>query len=243
MKITVALYIIVLSASFSTLTAQSFGFGCLGLVGGFGGYSYQQYRADGFNEYIDDFNSNLPDSVNKMSHFREAMGYRVGINLFRGNLQGFILTIKGFYQNVSNKKTITNGEFSNTSFELKFKNWGVGIDLGTAINTSFSWKVLDAAVVYSSAVFTNTYTDPTSTNIQQFSSNSRIGYSIGSGFIISLIEEYITLEGTASYTIFSINEMKNGSDNLLSIKGEPVKNFITNGGLNGVIQVNLSFPL
>ncbi|MDP4116475.1 MAG: hypothetical protein Q8903_10085 [Bacteroidota bacterium] len=243
LKSSIIVIMIIISTQFLPLQAQSFGFGCLGLVGGFGGYSYQQYKADGLNAFIDDYNSTLPDSVEKMNKFSDANGYRVGINLFRGNLQGFILTVKGFYQSVSSKKSITQGQYSATDFELKLKTWGVGIDLGTVITPSFSWKVLDATLLYTSGVFTNTYSNPTGTTIVQYSSQSSVGYAIGSGFILSILQDYVTLEGTASYTIFSIHEMKDDAGEPLKIKNEPVKNFISNGGLNGVVQLNLSFPL
>ena len=41
----------------SIAEAQTFGFGCLGFVGGYGGYSYQDYNAAGLNEYIRYWNS------------------------------------------------------------------------------------------------------------------------------------------------------------------------------------------
>lgn len=243
LKSTIVIIMIIISAQFLPLRAQSFGFGCLGLVGGFGGYSYQQYKADGLNAYIDEFNSALPDSVKKMSHFREASGYRVGMNLFRGNLQGFILTVKGFYQSVSSKKNISAGQTSSSDFELTLKTWGVGIDLGTSITSSFSWKVLDVALLYTSGVFTTTFSQPSNSDISQYTSSSNVGYAIGSGFILSIIQDYVTLEGTASYSIFSVHEMKDDYGNAITANKEPVKNIISNGGLNGVIQLNLSFPL
>ncbi|MDR3626737.1 MAG: hypothetical protein P4L45_07880, partial [Ignavibacteriaceae bacterium] len=78
---------------------QSFGFGCLGFVGGYGGYSYQKYNATGLNNYVNGFNEDHKDSLSSpMGKFGVASGYRVGINFFRANIKGFILTTKGFYQ-------------------------------------------------------------------------------------------------------------------------------------------------
>ena len=53
--------------SFNKLNAQSqsFGFGCLGFVSGYGGYSYQVYKPEGLNGYIAVLNevNVLPDPV------------------------------------------------------------------------------------------------------------------------------------------------------------------------------------
>ena len=78
---------------------QSFGFGCLGFVGGFGGFSYQQYKPDGLNRYVANFNSSFSEYIDQnMSDFGTATGYRVGINVFRAKFSGFFVTAKGFYQ-------------------------------------------------------------------------------------------------------------------------------------------------
>ena len=55
------------------VNAQSFGFGCLGFVGGFGGYSYQQYKPNGLNRYVQNFNAINSDNIeNEMSDFGKA---------------------------------------------------------------------------------------------------------------------------------------------------------------------------
>ena len=83
------------------LKAQSFGFGCLGLVGGYAGYTYQIYKPTGLNTYIQTFNLLRKDSLKgSMPNFGKSSGYRVGINFYRADLRGFILTAKGFYQNL-----------------------------------------------------------------------------------------------------------------------------------------------
>ena len=158
-KLTVLFLVLILICS-KTSSAQSFGFGCLGFVGGYGGYSYQVYKPTGFNEYIQDFNDNRQDSLStSMSKFGKAQGFRVGINFFRADIRGFILTAKGFYQLLTEKHdALVNSSFGNTSTisELSIKNWGVGIDLGTALTGGISWKVIDAALLFNSAKLTNT---------------------------------------------------------------------------------------
>src|ERR1035437_10126384 len=91
--------------SFNTnVQAQNFGFGCLGLVGGYAGYSYQVYKPTGLNDYIGFFNLNpvRKDSLKgPMQNFGKSAGYRVGVNFFRADIRGLILTAKGFYQDLS----------------------------------------------------------------------------------------------------------------------------------------------
>ena len=136
----------------NSLNAQTFGFGCLGFVGGFGGYSYQKYNPKGLNNYISVFNQKRGDSLkNSMSNFGNASGYRVGINFFRANFTGFILTSKGFYQSlIENNKSSSALPAGNstTNLEVKLNSWGLGIDLGTSITESVSWKVIEASLLF-----------------------------------------------------------------------------------------------
>ena len=86
----------------SAVNAQSFGFGCLGFVGGYGGYSYQEYKPNGLNNYVDVFNQVRSDSlISPMEKFGKASGYRVGLNFFRAKMDNFVLTTKGYYQLIS----------------------------------------------------------------------------------------------------------------------------------------------
>ena len=81
---------------------QTFGFGCLGFVGGYGGYSYQNYKPGTLNDYIDHFNLLYNDSLSApLGKFGKADGYRFGLNFFRAKFKGFIITAKGFYQNLT----------------------------------------------------------------------------------------------------------------------------------------------
>jgi hypothetical protein len=234
-----------------TINAQTFGFGCLGFVGGFGGYSYQKYQAEGLNSYIAEFNKTNEDSLAApMGNFGAAAGYRVGINFFRANFTGFILTSKGFYQSlVENKDAQFNSSFgtSNSSYKVRLNTWGVGFDVGTTISGAISWKVIDAALLFNKATFTNTKNMSGSfTDIKEYKSNSKWGYSIGTGFILQLIDEYISIEGLAAYTVFSIDELQLGDGTKLTVSessSEPMNNFIDSGGFNAVIQLNVGFPL
>ncbi len=243
--------IIVVILFSTTISAQTFGFGCLGFVGGFGGYSYQRYHADGLNSYIAEFNNSNEDSLKApMSNFGTAAGYRVGINFFRAHFTRFILTSKGFYQSLVESKDaqlISNYGASNSSYKVRLNTWGVGFDVGTSLSGAVSWKVIDAALLFNKATFTNTKNMPGSfTDIKEYKSNSKLGYSIGTGFILQLIDEYISIEGLAAYTVFSIDDLQLNDGTKLTVSensSKPMNNFIDTGGFNAVIQLNVGFPL
>ncbi|MHB8579955.1 MAG: hypothetical protein ACYDA4_08840 [Ignavibacteriaceae bacterium] len=232
--------------------AQTFGFGCLGFVGGFGGYSYQQYNPQGLNDYIQSFNANHSDSLSSpLGKFGKAQGYRIGINFFRAEITGFILTTKGFYQNLIEKnQTSINYPGGSASIinQLELTNWGLGIDLGTSITGALSWKVIDAALLYTTASYTNTTNSPgPSSVINKYNSeNPSIGYSVGTGFILDIIDQYISLEGTAGFTSFSVGKMISADGTELKVNENSnvsMKNFISNGGFNAEVQLNVGFPL
>ena len=233
----------------TSINAQTFGFGCLGFVGGFGGYSYQKYHADGLNSYIADFNNVNKDSLQApMSSFGAAAGYRVGINFFRANFPGFILTSKGFYQSlVESKDAQIISTMGSSNYKVRLNTWGFGFDVGASITGAVSWKVIDAALLFNKATFTNTKNRPGSfTDIKEYKSDSKLGYSIGTGFILELIDEYISIEGLAAYTVFSIDELQLNDGTKLTVtegSSKIMNNFIDSGGFNAVIQLNVGFPL
>ncbi len=233
-------------------SAQTFGFGCLGFVGGYGGYSYQKYQPGSLNEYVDDFNLIYKDSLSSpLQKFGKADGYRLGLNFFRAKFKGFIITAKGFYQNLSEqhnaKEHLTGGDGSST-LQLEIIDWALGIDLGTQITGALSWKVVDAALMFNNAKFTSTQNLPNAVTIvdQYKSESTNIGYTIGTGFILEVVDEYVSLEGVAAFTQFSIDKMKtNDGKYFVSADGAPSsdKKFIEKGGFNAVIQLNVGLPL
>ena len=166
-------------------SAQTFGFGCLGFVGGYAGYSYQKFQPGTLNGYIDDFNLIYKDSLSSpMDKFGQSDGYRLGLNFFRAKFKGFIITAKGFYQNLSEQHKATEhlvGGDGNTTLQLEIINWALGIDLGTQITGGLSWKVVDAALLFNNAKFTSTSNLPNAVTIvdQYKSESTSLGYTIG----------------------------------------------------------------
>ncbi len=236
------------------LYSQTFGFGCLGFVGGYGGFTYQQYDAEGFNEFIKQWN-NQESIHSAMEEFNSATGYRVGLNFFRATFpNNIIVTAKGYYQSLdkTNKAVLgginTDGEYS---LDIDMRNWAVGIDVGWEFTSFVSWKVIDGAIHFNNLQLTETTSTETEAIIGKYESDgSNIGYSIGTGIIFAIIKDYISIEGLAGYTHISI-------DNLYNDQGTPFLNlvspteqstgdegkFIASGGFTAVVQLNVGFPI
>jgi len=238
--------------SSANISAQSFGFGCLGLVNGYAGYSYQAYQPTGLNSYVDAFNEMKQDSLQgPLQHFGKGKGFRIGVNFFRANLKGFVITGKGFYQLLkekTNASVLSGSGITNTSFELSIKSIAIGFDVGIDITKSLTWKAIDASILFNNAEFKSTVNYPygitTVTNYN--TAKGKIGYSIGTGFIFDLIDDYVSIEGLAGYTFFSIDNVQLNENTYLPKQtntSEPMNNFITAGGFNAVIQLNIGFPL
>ena len=238
----------------TNIQSQTFGFGCLGFVGGYGGFTYQQYDAAGLNGYVNLFNQ-LSNADQELSEFKYATGYRVGLNFFRATFKGgFIFTAKGYYQSLGNKSKVSfqlEEEQVNTAWDLDLKNWAVGFDLGIDLTAGISWKILDGAVHFNSVTLTETNNFPGNSEIEKYKNETgKIGYSVGSGVIITIIKDYISIEGLAGYTFLTIDEVRNEESEPFgswvipaNIVPPPEQNFIDSGGFTAVVQLNVGFPL
>ena len=236
----------------TNINSQTFGFGCLGFFGGYGGVVYQSFKADGLNQFVNYFNEQKFSTLDDpLQDYYGAFGYRVGVNFFRATWEsGFILTAKGYYQSLSRTReaseTLIDGN-KNYTFELDLKNWAVGIDFGYAITSFLSWKIVDGSINFNNVSLTSTINSPEGTEVSKYKSESGVlGYSVGTGIIISIIKDYISLEGLAGFTRIKIEKLnfEDGDpylDDVLS--GDENNNFIESGGFTAVIQLNIGFPL
>lgn len=237
---------------FSTnINSQTFGFGCLGFFGGYGGAAYQSYKADGLNQFVKYFNEMKSNTIDDpLQEYYGAVGYRVGVNFFRATWEsGFILTAKGYYQSISRTRaateTLPDGT-SNYEFELELKNWAVGIDFGYDITNFLSWKIVDGALNFNTVSFINTINTSGETNINKYKSDPNVlGYSVGTGIIISIIKDYISLEGMAGFTDIKIETInyEEGNKFFDDFPKSNDTNFIQSGGFTAVVQLNVGFPL
>ncbi len=235
----------------SSVRSQTFGFGCLGFFGGYGGIVYQSYKAEGLNQFVKYFNEMKSSTLNDpLQDYYGAVGYRVGINFFRAHWQSrFILTAKGYYQSLSRTRetseTLPDGNI-NYSYELDLKNWALGIDFGYAIASFLSWKIIDGAVHFNNVSLTNTVNSTGETEVNIYKSKSGVlGYSVGTGLIISIVKDYISIEASAGYTGLTIEKLnpEEGRRFLEDLPEINNTNFIESGGFTAVVQLNIGFPL
>jgi hypothetical protein len=128
--------------------------------------------------------------------------------------------------------------------KLELRNWAVGVDLGISVTKTISWKVVDGALHFNTIILTNTEnTTGAQTTVNKFRTEStQLGYSIGTGFIFEIIDEYLSIEGVAGYTSLSIENLQKDNNNFLT-EDVTTNNFIDGGGFNAVVQLNIGFPL
>lgn len=241
--------ILALSGNAGSIHAQSCGFGCLGLSGFYGGYTVQKYNPQGLNDFIRAYNASHSSTLTKeMDDFGRAEGLRLGANFFRTRGKLLFFSLKGHYQflkeehelhNLLNSKSVTN------TYTLNLNNYGLGLDLGLSLFRFFDWKVIDAQVVIISSDFsTRSSLTEDKLNNADFKSEKKIyGYNVGTGFIINIVPDYLSIEGTAGYTKFAVDKLKNEDETVTANSFDSISNFIKDGGISGTLQVNIGIPL
>jgi hypothetical protein len=226
----VALFIL----SFTNINSQTCGFGCLGLSGVYGGYSIQQYEADGLNEYLGNTSNNI---------FKGGRGFKVGINLVRAEYVNYFFTFKGYYQFLSESKTITNSDA-----KLEMNNWGVGLDFGIPICSFVDWKIIDGELKFFSPklILKSNDVNPLNNimiNEKKYTPDKvKMGYSIGSGFIFNIVKDYVSIEVTGMYTFVELDYLTNDSDGSQIPKVDSDLMLISKGGFQGIVQLNVGLP-
>jgi hypothetical protein len=233
--------------------SQEFGFGCLGFVGGFVGFESSAYKPNDFNNYVSDFNESRKDTLSQsLNSFGDAKGFRFGINFFRHNYNGLLITLKSSFSSLNQKNNaafLSNNLTFTHSYNIKLQNFSIGVDFGTSISSYLDWKVIDAALILNRTKLTRIRNSPNQdSQIDNYDAEKiAVGYTLGSGFILKLVSDYISLEGSIGFSFFEVGRMKNDSDNSYLTYREssdiPMEKFIKAGGLSGIIQLNLSFPL
>ncbi|MBU0474322.1 MAG: hypothetical protein KKF62_09170 [Bacteroidetes bacterium] len=240
--------------TFSKTNAQSCGFGCLGLSGIFGGYSVQKYEADGLNTHLNIL-VNPPWSSfvhNDSYNFNEGKGFKVGINLVRAQYSKFFFTFKGYYQFLSEEQSIKipNGPDYYTFYDAKFEmnNWGIGLDLGIPLLSFVDWKIIDGELKFFSPKLTykNYSNNPLANYISLESTYTpdkvKMGYSVGSGLIFNIIQDYISIEATGMFTFIEIDNLTDDQDRSSVPSQDLNTKLILNGGFQGAVQLNVGIP-
>ena len=225
------------------IIAQTCGFGCLGLSGIYGGYTYQQYDAGGLNEYL---NSNAIDLISNDAdeiEFKEGKGFRFGANIFRAKFDDYFISAKGYFQFLKEKKTRTgllNPDMQN-DLELQLNYWGLGIDFGVPLFSIMDFKIVEGGITFFNTQFKIVTKEGNSEiSERKFESNdSKIGYYVSTGFVFHIVRNYISIEGTAIYSMFQIDEL-DGENITIPILDN--KKIIDGGGFGGVVQLNVGIP-
>lgn len=229
--------------------AQPLGFGCLGLSGFYAGISQQSFSTPGINEFVSQQMAVL-DPTGKIFtdkiEFKKGTGYRVGANFVRARFSKFFFSAKGYYQFLKETHE-TTGQLANVSvrenFQLSMNHWGVGLDFGIKIFSLLDWKIAEGEATFFNAEFSQeTFYDNVSQGGIKFSpQKNKIGYFIGTGLILHLIPDYVSIEGTGGYNFITIDNM-NGSNAVIPAVGSGYK-AVEKGEFSATIQINVGFPL
>ncbi|MBI3123221.1 MAG: hypothetical protein HYZ10_02335 [Ignavibacteriales bacterium] len=232
---------VVLIFSATVINAQKFGFGCLGLSGFYVGISEHHYKAPGINDYV---NTSLVGSLiasNEKINFNLASGYRVGANFFRAKWDNIFITAKGFYQFLKEEHTANSASQAQQKFQMKMNNWGVGLDIGIPVNSFIDWKIVEGGVTfYSAELNQQNFADNSLSSEAKFSpEKSKPSYYAGTGVILHIIPDYMSLEGTATYYFMNIDEFQR---NIADVGVIRITDPISKAGWGGTLQLNISFP-
>ncbi len=240
-KIYSALLIILVLNSLAQ--AQSFGFGCLGLSGFFAGISKESYDAAGLNDFASmQLQSN--QFVNSVK-FERGTGYRIGANFVRAKFDQVFITAKGYYQFLKEENNITESagpslKTANNKFSMN--HWGVAVDIGVKLFWILDWKVIEGGVNFYNGEFSFEYLkDNVSQSSAKFNLDKiQVGYHAGTGLIMHIVPDYISLEGTIGYSFLKLDSF-NSVDNFGNLT--KILNSVPGGGVNVTLQMNVGFPL
>ncbi len=236
------LIIVISITAFSQVKSQTCGFGCLGLSGVYGGYSIQQYKADGLNNYL---NSQFP--FQKLDfNFSEGKGLRFGMNVVRADYGNFFFTFKGFYQFIIEEQTqiVSSRNIRSVDAKLEMNNWGVAIDLGIPLIGFIDWKIIDGSINFFTPKVTikKRFNDIVLSEDVYSPTKVGMGFSVGSGLIFNIVKDYISIEATGRYNFIEIENLSSDVDGSL-IPSDGNSKLINKGGIQAIIQLNVGIPL
>lgn len=245
LKNSVKIILIILILPFIKTGAQTFGFGCLGLSGFYAGVTQQYYDTPGLTEYLN--SPILFSNSSSTIEFKRGTGYRVGANLFRAKFDFLFLTAKGYYQFLKETHERENNLVDNSKdkFELSMNHWGVGLDFGVPLFSILDWKVVEGAVTFYNSDFTEENIDENGEQVSEKKyslDKTKLGYYVGSGLILHLVPDYISVEATAGFNFIDI-ERFTSKDGLSIPALSSTSKAVNKGGFSATVQLNVGFPL
>ncbi len=216
--------------------AQTCGFGCLGMSGFYGGYTIQEFDAKGLNSIIINEFSTQP----KTKEFGRAQGYRVGANIFRADFSGLFITAKGFYQFLNENHSYKSNNLTK-DYKLKLNYGGLGLDFGVKLFRLLDFKLIEGgATIFISKLEISDKANPKGRQYETVKTD--LSYYVGTGLIFHIIPNYISIEGTAFYSIFNIDDMEDANGNKLVVSDKS-KTVIAGKKFGATVQLNLGLPL
>lgn len=227
---------------------QTCGFGCLGLSGIFVGYSFENYSADGLNQQL---NSDLEKmGINDQRYnFRSGQGFRFGINIVRANFESYFFTVKGYYQFLEEEQVISTLRQQSEENELvsKFEmnHWAMGFDFGIPLVNFLDWKIVDGSIkFYNTQLINQVIVNNTVVEEAKFTTPKiSVGYALGSGLVIHIIKDYISIEGTGMYNFTHVDYLTNDDNSNHFPDENSNTDLVNSGGFSGIIQLNIGIPL
>jgi hypothetical protein len=244
------LFIVLTVISISNVNAQTFGFGCLGLSGFYAGYSKQSFDFPGINQ---DVNKRIQSNIYLQSSnvdqlkFEILTGYRVGANLFRAKFSSVFISAKGYFQFLKQQQQVSTqiqNEIVRQSYQVSMNHWGVGLDFGTSLFSILDWKIIEGHVlVYTVEMTQEVFINEVSQGQIKFSPDkAQLGYYVGSGLILHIVPDYISIEGTAGYNFIQIDKLNNSAEGSIPVQTIDQK-AIDKGNFSITLQINIGFPL
>jgi len=232
--------------SFSSVSGQTCGFGCLGLSGFYAGYSAQFYDMKTLNDLLS-YKMEQFGFENTDINFETGYGARFGANIFRAKFNNYFLTAKGYYQFLKEEKSVSeeiNSLSSSYNSKLELDHWGVGVDFGVPLFNILDWKIVEGGITFYRSKLENTFriNDEIIDHETYNEEKINVGFYVGTGLIIHLIRDYISIEGTAVYNQLELGNLVDNDGNYLLNPASSLS-IMDRAGVTATIQLNIGVPL
>jgi hypothetical protein len=207
----------------------------------FGGYGFQQYSAEGLNNYVTEF---MESENVAYEDFGFAHGWLIGANLIQFRQEDIMIGFKFYYQSLTESQQADGtyqGEDATQELDLKINSWGLGLSMSYILNKNFDIRVFDAYMTFPSVSFKNQIRTTSDTYTDEYeSSSANIGFAADAGLVFYPAPPYISIEVIGGYSFFSVETMqlKDGGGDL-----NTTSDFIDAGGFyaSAVLTVGIPF--
>jgi len=157
------------------------------------------------------------------------------------------ITLKGFYQFMKEEHQIDDEvqtDILKNNYRLSMNYWGVGLDFGIPLFSIIDWKIIEGGLTFYNSEFSYRIllNDEEQSELKLSPETTKLGYYVGSGIVLHLVRDYISIEGTAAYSIIRIDNMNNDSGDVL-LPAQSSNKALEKGGFTATVQLNIGFPL